>query len=51
MCGAGLLLTQERSAWIAVAIGLLVWFFLSNRTARHTDRNWRATLAMASPGG
>lgn len=50
MCGAGLLLTQERSAWIAVSIGLLVWFFLSNRSARHADRNWRATLAVAAFG-
>ena len=40
-------LTQERSAWIAVAIGLLVLFFLSNRSARHADRSWRATLAIA----
>jgi putative inorganic carbon (HCO3(-)) transporter len=48
MCGAGLLLTQERSAWIAVATGLLVWFFLSNRSARPADRSWRATLAVAA---
>jgi O-antigen ligase len=50
LCGIALLLTLERSAWIAVTLGLLVWLLLNNRTADQPGRQWRATLVVAACG-
>jgi hypothetical protein len=49
LCAVGLVLCLERSAWIAVAVGLLVWLFLAGRSATATRNvrpmgQWRATL-------
>jgi hypothetical protein len=48
----GLLLSLERSAWIAAAAGLLVWLFLAERTApRARSRGaWRLGAAFAAGG-
>jgi O-antigen ligase len=48
----GLLLSLERSAWIAAAAGLLVWLFLAERTApRARSRgSWRLGAAFAAGG-
>jgi O-antigen ligase/polysaccharide polymerase Wzy-like membrane protein len=52
LCAAGLLLCLERSAWIAAAVGLLVWLFLAGWSAPspHSRRWWRAALAVAGCG-
>jgi O-antigen ligase len=52
LCAVGLLLSQERSAWVAAVVGLLVWLYLAGRAASAVRRrwSWRATLVVATTG-
>jgi putative inorganic carbon (HCO3(-)) transporter len=52
LCGAGLLLSLERSAWIAAAVGLIVGVSLAGRSAApaRSGRPWRARLAVVACG-
>jgi putative inorganic carbon (hco3(-)) transporter len=50
LCAAGLLLSQQRSAWISVAVGILVMFFLRNWSQPGPVGQWRATVAVAATG-
>src|SRR5262249_50056240 len=48
LCATAMLLTLERSAWISVIVGLIVWLFLSARSAGvgRSARQWRAALVV-----
>jgi putative inorganic carbon (HCO3(-)) transporter len=50
LAASGLLLGLERSAWIAIGFGMLVWLFLSNRAAPRSAQNWRPALVVAVCG-
>jgi putative inorganic carbon (HCO3(-)) transporter len=52
LCATGLLLCLERSAWVATAVGLLVWIALTGLSAgpASSRRQWRAPLAVAAAG-
>jgi O-antigen ligase len=50
LCGVGLLLSLERSAWVAAAVGLLAWLCLAGRSKSAVRRrgSWRATLVVTA---